>query len=141
MSYLPYPILASSPRRTPGCGRFLAEVRRRHGLTQRALAERAGTTQTSISRIERDQVSPSVATLNRLLEALGETLALQSVPLASPPPGGGNVPIGQLRADFENYTPAERLQQAIVLSRTATKLAAAHSRAVKAAKDEGGRGR
>ena len=35
--------------------------------------------QTNISRIERDKVSPSVATLNRLLEAMGETLQVTSI--------------------------------------------------------------
>lgn len=82
-------------------------------------------TQASISRIERDQVSPSITTLNRLLEALGETLTLQPVPLSAPPPGGGNVPIASLRSDYEDRSPAERLQVAMVLSRTATELAAA----------------
>lgn len=116
--------MARAPRRAPGCGRFLSEARRRHGVSQGALAERAGTTQTSISRIERDQVSPSISTLNRLLEALGETLALESVPLAAPPPGGGNVPIRELRADYEDRDAADRLQEAMSLSRAATQLAA-----------------
>lgn len=37
---------------------------------------RAGTTQSAISRIERDRVSPSVETLRDLLYLLGEDLAL-----------------------------------------------------------------
>lgn len=37
---------------------------------------RAGTTQSAISRIERDRISPSVATLHELLYLLGEDLTL-----------------------------------------------------------------
>ena len=37
---------------------------------------RAGTTQSAISRIERDRVSPSVDTLRELLYLLGEDLTL-----------------------------------------------------------------
>jgi transcriptional regulator with XRE-family HTH domain len=39
---------------------------------------RAGTTQSAISRIERDRISPSVATLRELLYLLGEDLTLQA---------------------------------------------------------------
>lgn len=39
---------------------------------------RAGTTQTAISRIERDKVSPSVAMLEELLFLLGEDLVLET---------------------------------------------------------------
>ena len=42
------------------------------------LAIRAGTTQSAISRIERDRVSPSVETLRELLYLLGEDLSLSS---------------------------------------------------------------
>lgn len=109
---------------TPRCGRFLAEARRRHGLSQEELAERAGMPQTNVSRIERDKVSPSLSTLERLLAAMGETLQISAVPLSQPPRGGGNVTIRELRADFDELTPDQRLQQAAVLSRTASQLAA-----------------
>jgi transcriptional regulator with XRE-family HTH domain len=39
---------------------------------------RAGTTQSAISRIERDRVSPSVATLRELLYLLGDDLELDA---------------------------------------------------------------
>lgn len=39
---------------------------------------RAGTTQSAISRIERDRVSPSVQTLRELLYLLGEDLTLRA---------------------------------------------------------------
>jgi len=57
-------------------GRLLKEARRRHGVSQKRLAIRAGTTQSAISRIERDRVSPSVETLRSLLHLLGEDLVL-----------------------------------------------------------------
>lgn len=59
-------------------GELLKQARRRHGVSQGSLAVRAGTTQSAISRIERDRVSPSVETLRELLYLLGEDLALSS---------------------------------------------------------------
>jgi transcriptional regulator with XRE-family HTH domain len=58
--------------KTPG--ELLREARERHGVSQKRLAMRAGTTQSAISRIERDRVSPSVETLRELLYLLGEDL-------------------------------------------------------------------
>ena len=45
-------------------------------MSQEQLAARAGTTQSSISRIEKDRISPSVETLRELLFLLGEDLLL-----------------------------------------------------------------
>ena len=45
-------------------------------MSQARLAVRAGTTQSAISRIERDQVSPTIETLRSLLHLLGEELEL-----------------------------------------------------------------
>lgn len=59
-------------------GQLLREARRRHGLTQQQLAARARTSQAAISRIERDLVSPSVATLASLLNLMGEELELST---------------------------------------------------------------
>ena len=59
-------------------GELLREARRRHGVTQQQLAARARTSQAAISRIERDVVSPSVATLASLLDLLGEELELSA---------------------------------------------------------------
>lgn len=60
--------------KTPG--ELLKEARERHGVSQKQLAMRASTTQSAISRIERDRVSPSVETLRELLYLLGEDLNL-----------------------------------------------------------------
>jgi transcriptional regulator with XRE-family HTH domain len=64
--------------RTPG--QLLREARNRHGVSQARLAVRAGTTQSAISRIESDRVSPSVTTLRELLHLVGEDLRLESSP-------------------------------------------------------------
>jgi len=50
-------------------------------LTQRQLAIRARTSQAAISRIERDVVSPSVATLAELLWMMNERLDLNATPV------------------------------------------------------------
>ena len=62
-------------------GQVLYEARRRHRVSQTGLARRAGTTQSAISRLERDRVSPSVETLETLLDLLGERLILVSEPV------------------------------------------------------------
>jgi transcriptional regulator with XRE-family HTH domain len=62
-------------------GDLLREARQRHGVTQKQLATRARTTQAAISRIERNLVSPSVSTLTRLLDLLGERLDLDAQPI------------------------------------------------------------
>jgi transcriptional regulator with XRE-family HTH domain len=61
--------------KTPG--QLLRETRRRHGVSQARLAIRAGTTQSVISRIESDRISPTIETLRSLLHLLGEDLELE----------------------------------------------------------------
>ena len=57
-------------------------ARRVSGLSQRDLAARAKTTQAVIARIELDQVSPTVDTITRLLDAAGFELEASVVPKA-----------------------------------------------------------
>jgi len=59
-------------------GELLKDARDRHGVSQSQLAVRAGTTQSAISRIECDRVSPSIETLRELLFLLGEDLELSA---------------------------------------------------------------
>lgn len=59
---------------TPGA--LIRERRLAHGLSQAQLALRAGTTQAAISRLEHDQLSPTVETLEGLLMVLGEAAVL-----------------------------------------------------------------
>ncbi|HYF28185.1 MAG TPA: helix-turn-helix transcriptional regulator, partial [Baekduia sp.] len=56
-------------------------TRERHEVSQRQLARRAGTSQAAISHIESGRVSPTVATLEKLLLCLGERLELEACPL------------------------------------------------------------
>jgi transcriptional regulator with XRE-family HTH domain len=60
--------------------RVLRQARRRAGLTQRRLADRAGVAQSVVGRIESGAVVPRVDTLDRLLEACGEGLESLSRP-------------------------------------------------------------
>lgn len=55
---------------------LLRTVRRRHGISQRSLARRAGTSQSWISDIERGRVSPTDEAPRRLLLCMGEELVL-----------------------------------------------------------------
>jgi transcriptional regulator with XRE-family HTH domain len=59
-------------------GRLLREARHAHRVTQKQLANRAGTTQSAISRIERDRISPTIETLATLLHLLGRELVLET---------------------------------------------------------------
>lgn len=92
-------------------GAQLREARRQRGLDQAALARRAGTTQTYVSRIERGDVSPSLRTLARLLHAMGLEPVLETRPLSP-----GNVSLDDLHADYRELTPEERIGQAMELS-------------------------
>jgi predicted transcriptional regulator len=56
--------------------RVLRYARRRAGLTQRALAARAGVPQPAIARIEVGAVSPRMDTLSHLIAATGSMLEL-----------------------------------------------------------------
>lgn len=113
-----------SEDRTFRCGEFLRATRLRHGLDQGELASRANTDQPAISRIERDVVSPSLETLNRLIEAMGETLMLSTQRLDESVPGGSNQSLAEVLANHRELTSEERLAQAAKLSEIATDLAA-----------------
>lgn len=52
-------------------GRLVYELRTRAGLTQAELAERMGTTQAAISRLEEGGGTPRLDTLTKLAEAVG----------------------------------------------------------------------
>ncbi len=59
-------------------GTTLREARRSAGLTQAALAQRAGTSQATISAYEHGRKEPSVETLSRLLAAAGSRLTVSA---------------------------------------------------------------
>jgi len=56
--------------------REMVAARVRSGLTQAQLAQRMGTTQSAIARLEAGHRSPSVKTLRRLAEATGSRLVV-----------------------------------------------------------------
>lgn len=62
---------ADEPNRV---GSRLREIRRARGMAARDLAERAGVTAAYISRLETGKVSPTVASLTRVMQALGESV-------------------------------------------------------------------
>jgi transcriptional regulator with XRE-family HTH domain len=56
-------------------GRALRELRDKAGLTQKELAERSGTDDTYVSRVEHGRIDVGWSTLQRLLRALNTTPA------------------------------------------------------------------
>jgi transcriptional regulator with XRE-family HTH domain len=87
-------------------GELIRDARRRHGLSQRRLAIRAGASQAWISRIERGEISPSIESLDRLLLVMGEGLRLQAERVADDEEDRGWVQIHGTRPM------AERLERA-----------------------------
>lgn len=57
-------------------GQLIRETRHRNGLSQERLARRTGTRQSAISRLEADEISPGVETLDLLMRAMGERLEI-----------------------------------------------------------------
>lgn len=58
-----------------GVGARLRALRKRHGLSQRELARRAGVTHATISLIEAERVSPAVSSLKKVLDGIPLSLA------------------------------------------------------------------
>ena len=56
-------------------------LREKKGLSQRQLAERIGTTQSAIARLEAGNISPSLPTLDKIAHALGAEVSLSIVDL------------------------------------------------------------
>jgi transcriptional regulator with XRE-family HTH domain len=68
-------------------GRLFAATRARAGLSQERAAERAGTTQQWLSRLERGRANPWLDQLARLFSAVGARLRLETAaPVAEPDP-------------------------------------------------------
>jgi uncharacterized protein len=103
-------------------GQLIRETRARNRLSQRRLARRVGTQQSAISRLEADEISPSVETLELLMRAMGERLQL-----AGAQPERDYDPVHR-RANAER-SPAERLALGISWNRMAGRLARAGAEA------------
>jgi transcriptional regulator with XRE-family HTH domain len=82
--------------------RLIRETRIRAGLTQADVAARLGSTQAAVARLESPASNPTVATLNRVLEATGHRLELTA------PPATPRVDDAQIIERLK-MTPAQRL--------------------------------
>lgn len=99
-------------------GELIRATRLRRGLSQQRLARRVGTQQSAISRLEADEISPSVKTLELLLLAMGERLEIAGAPLER-----DYDPLH--RRATAARSPSERLALGISWNRMAGRLAAA----------------
>src|SRR6059058_1834176 len=61
-------------------GELVREGRKRAGLTQKDLADSAGTTQSAIARLEAGRSTPSLETVERLLRLCGFQLIVELAP-------------------------------------------------------------
>ena len=67
-------------------GGLVTDARVRANLSQRELAQRAGTSQSAVARIESGAVSPSFETVRRLVEACGFELRVTVAPAGASDP-------------------------------------------------------
>ena len=101
---------------------LIREARRRAGLTQSQLANRLGTTQSAVARMEAGALSPRFSTLRRAVEACGFEVRIG---LGEPDPGTASL--------FEQtlaLTPEERIRQAVRVIRFGRRLQDARSESV-----------
>jgi len=88
---------------------IVREARRRAGLTQAALAERAGVPKSTVGRIESGARTPSVELMERLVRAAGLEVTIS---LSEPDPGTDSMFERTLRR-----SPAQRLADATRVAR------------------------
>lgn len=84
-------------------GELLRRARKRSGLTQLELAQRAGTSQPTLARYESGTLVPRLETLERLVAATGHTLELQVQPQVR----RGALTIDLVAAELQSLTKAE----------------------------------
>lgn len=94
-----------------GLAALIRETRQAAGVSQRALAVRAGTSQAWVSRVEAGRVAPSFDAASRLLLALGHTLAPTTQPLE------GHDLDTPHRAAWRALSSAQRLDRALAWMR------------------------
>jgi transcriptional regulator with XRE-family HTH domain len=97
-------------------------ARRAAGLTQVELAERMGTTQAAVARLERAGANPTLATVDRALRAAGHQLELTASPVRSSVDE-------TLIAENLKLEPAERLRAFQASQRSLAPLVGAAARA------------
>ena len=93
----------------------MRDIRRRGGLSQRALASRAGVPQPTIAEIEVGRREPSITLLSRLAEATGCELKveLQPLPTRSAVATSNRIRDLLVRAEGERWLQAEREDAAL----------------------------
>ena len=94
---------------------LVRDLRRRGGLSQRALAAGSGVPQPTIAEIEAGRREPSITLLSRLAEATGYELKLELQPL---PPRSAVATANRIRqllagAEGEGWSPALREDAAL----------------------------
>lgn len=77
---------------------MLGEARRASGVTQIDLANRLGTTQPSLARLEKDTSVPNLKTVSRYAEAIGFSAQAQLVPQAG---SSGSAKVGARGCQLE----------------------------------------
>src|SRR5947209_8688798 len=92
-------------------GELVREGRKRAGLTQKDLAERAGTTQSAIARLESGRSTPSLETVERLLRLCGFQLIVELAPV--------DASDARQAESLADLTPEQRAQR---LGRTVSRL-------------------
>jgi transcriptional regulator with XRE-family HTH domain len=103
-------------------GKLVRDLRGRHGLSQRELAYRAGTSQSAIARIEGGDEDVTWTRLRSILAAMGEEPVLDRRRLAS------RYELADLLRE-RAMAPAERLAAGLDLNRFASEVAVAGARA------------
>ncbi len=103
-------------------GEIIRNARKRHGISQRQLARRAGASQAWVSRLERNEVSPSLESLERLLLVMGEEPQIATRRLT------GNDDDRQWRAIHRARSMSERLERAFDAAEFASELRSAAGR-------------
>ena len=105
-----------------GPGDLITSLRERHGLSQRELAYRAGTSQSAIARIETGAEDVTWTRLGSILAARGEEPVLDHARLPS------RYELADLRRE-RAMPPEERLAAGLALSQFASEVALAGARA------------
>jgi transcriptional regulator with XRE-family HTH domain len=102
---------------------LVRDARKKAGLTQAELAERAGVTQSMVARLERGGSNPTFLTLERLLHAAGHRLELSAV-------HQGLRTVDETLIEQQlSLSPAERIRALDARQKTARLLADAGARA------------
>lgn len=99
---------------------LIRQARLEAGLTQAQLAERLGSSQPEVARLERAGANPTVRTLERVLRATGHRLQARVV-------AAGEVDESMLRQQLEE-TPAQRIRGAVQLYSQGRRFAVAAER-------------